>query len=289
MKKNNSCLLPALIQGTYLLLISLIVCVADVAAQVSDLEKTGRKTVETKDASDLQIYDPLEGMNRKFFWLNERLDLNILEPVSKGYNYITPEDVQIGFTNFFRNLEFPTRFTADIFQAEFSDAAEQLGRFLINSTVGLLGFIDVASDIGLEDSREDFGKVFATWGIPEGPYIVLPLLGPSNLRNTFGRVFDIITSPSFLIQKSNASDDFKFWWPLTTNALDIVNFRNNMDDAISTGRTGALDFYLFQQNSYYQMRRGMESNSNQSDYGYKDSAAQESIEDDLDAILAGQK
>jgi phospholipid-binding lipoprotein MlaA len=289
MQKNIPCLVPALLNGINVIILNIILGVSCVWAEIPDANNQELQTVEAEDESDLNIYDPLEGMNRKFFWLNERLDLNILGPVSKGYDYITPEEVQIGFTNFFRNLEFPTRFAADIFQAEFSDAAGQLGRFLINTTVGLLGFIDVASDIGLEDSREDFGKVFATWGIPEGPYIVLPLLGPSNLRNTVGRVFDVITSPSLLIQRSNASDDFKFWWPLTTNALDIINFRNNMDDAITTGRTGALDFYLFQQNSYYQMRRGLESNSKNSNNGHKDSAAQESIEDDLDAILAGEK
>jgi phospholipid-binding lipoprotein MlaA len=239
------------------------------------------------DVTESEAYDPWEGMNRGIFWFNERFDQNLFGPVAHGYDYITPTFLQTGFTNFFENLSAPTKFASNVFQAELTDASEVLGRFLINTTIGLLGFIDVASDLGLEPEQEDFGKVFASWGIGEGPYLVLPLMGPSIVRNAVGQVFNILTSPSFLIQQTDLSSDIKFWWPLTTNALELINLRNNLDDAINTGRTGALDYYLFQQSSYYQFRRAMESGKN-AEYMKSSENPQNSVEDDLDKILLSE-
>lgn len=225
--------------------------------------------------SDTSAYDPWEGVNRKIFWFNEKFDKNLLGPVSHGYDYITPETAQTGITNFFDNLEYPTKAVSDILQLQFSDFASHTGRFLINSTIGILGLVDVATDMGIKDSTEDFGKVFATWGIPEGPYLVLPLFGPSNLRNAVGKIFDVLTSPSYLLQHTNASDGFKFWWPIAGNGLNVINLRNNFDDAIRAGRTGSMDYYLFQQSSYLQHRHGLEN-------GGQDNTE---VDSDMDAIL----
>jgi phospholipid-binding lipoprotein MlaA len=242
-------------------------------------------------AQDAEAYDPWEPMNRGTFWFNERVDRNILGPVAEGYDAITTDSIQSGVNNFFENLKFPTLFAADILQGKFEQALSHTGRFLINSTVGILGIIDVASEVGLEEHEEDFGKVFASWGIPEGPYFVIPLMGPSTVRNTFGLIVDFITSPSYLLTRSNASKDVRFWVPLSANALWIINTRNKLDDAIKAGREGSLDYYTFQQSSYLQYRRGLEE---ERDVHYLDSNTKKSkqeadIDAEMDAILSHEK
>ena len=245
------------------------------------------------DNSNVQYDDPWEPLNRGTFWFNERIDLNILGPVAHGYDYITTDSMQTGVTNFFDNLKFPTLFAADILQAKFGQALTHTGRFLINSTVGILGLIDVATDMGLPAKEEDFGLVFASWGIPNGPYFVIPLMGPSTVRDTFGTVLDILTSPSYLIMHSNASDSFKFWWPYGSSAVKYVNLRNNFDDAIKSGRQGSLDYYTFQQSSYFQYRQGLESDKNEdpaSQYSFKKKPnAHDDVDADLDAMLEKSK
>ena len=242
-------------------------------------------------AEDGEAYDPWEGMNRGTFWFNERLDRNLFGPLAEGYDAVTNETIQSGVNNFFENLKFPTLFAADIFQLKFEQALTHAGRFLINTTVGVLGFVDVASDVGLKEHEEDFGKVFASWGIPEGPYFVIPFFGPSTVRNTFGLVVDFLTSPSFILTQSNASKDVKFWVPLGGNALWLINTRNKLDDAIKAGREGSLDYYIFQQSSYLQYRHGLEAEAHVHylENGVKKSKSDVDIEAEMDAILSQEE
>ena len=130
--------------------------------------------------------DPWEGFNRSVFAFNEALDSYVAKPVAQGYQTITPQFIDTGVTNFFSNLEDVLIIVNDVFQLKPIQALSDTGRFLINSTVGLLGFFDVASHIGLTKHDEDLGQTLGYWGVGSGPYVMLPFLGPSNVRDAFG-------------------------------------------------------------------------------------------------------
>lgn len=136
--------------------------------------------------------DPFESYNRAMFSFNDNVDQYVLKPVAKGYQYIAPTPVQKGVSNFFSNLDDVLVLVNDLFQFKFGQAASDTGRILINSTLGLLGLIDWASDLGLDKNNEDFGQTLGYWGVPSGPYFVLPFLGPSTIRDTSGLVVDTV-------------------------------------------------------------------------------------------------
>jgi phospholipid-binding lipoprotein MlaA len=143
----------------------------------------------TAKADDANI-DPWQSFNRSVFEFNETLDRNVAKPVAQGYQAITPQFIDTGITNFFSNLEDVLIVANDIFQLKPLQALSDTGRFLINSTVGLFGFFDVASYLGLIKHNEDLGQTLGYWGVGAGPYVMLPFLGPSNVRDTFGRFGD---------------------------------------------------------------------------------------------------
>ena len=208
--------------------------------------------------SEDPISDPLEPMNRKIFWFNDKFDSYLAEPVAHGYDYVTPDFVQDGVGNFFMNLANPAYFLSSILQGKFTQSAEILGRFVINSTVGLAGLIDVAKEVDLPHHREDFGLAFAEWGIPAGPYLVLPIIGPSNLRDAVGLAFDAVTNPLFWTQSLfGVSSDESFWIGWGGASLLYIDTRADLFDAIDTAKESSLDYYLFMQSSYYQHRRGV--------------------------------
>ncbi|MFT5259140.1 MAG: phospholipid-binding lipoprotein MlaA [Saprospiraceae bacterium] len=132
--------------------------------------------------------DPFEKMNRAVYGFNVALDNAILKPVAKGYKKVLPRPVRAGVANFFSNLLEPATTVNDLLQGKPKQAAKSLGRFLVNSTVGILGIFDVATSMNLPKHKEDFGQTFAVWGIESGPYIMLPFLGPSNVRDFGGTI-----------------------------------------------------------------------------------------------------
>lgn len=142
-----------------------------------------------------QDSDPLEPFNRVVFTFNESLDRWILKPVSKGYVSVTPEPVRNSIGRFFFNLSEPITTINDLLQLKPGKAAVSSCRFVVNSTIGVLGFFDVAVDMGLEKHQEDLGQSLGYWGVPSGPYLVLPVFGPSNVRDTAGFVGDVYTDP----------------------------------------------------------------------------------------------
>ncbi len=141
--------------------------------------------------------DPWQGYNRRMFAFNDALDRAFIKPLARGYQLVTPTVVDQGISNFFSNLNEVTVVVNDVFQLKFGQAAADTGRFLINSTVGIAGFFDVASMLGLEKHNEDFGQTLGYWGVPAGPYLVVPVLGPSTLRD----------APTFLV------DRYTTLWP----------------------------------------------------------------------------
>jgi len=141
--------------------------------------------------------DPWQGFNRAVFEFNETLDQYVAKPVAQGYQAVTPQFVDTGISNFFSNLEDVLIIANDILQLKPMQALSDTGRFLVNSTIGIFGFFDVASHIGLEKHNEDLGQTLGYWGVGAGPYVMLPVLGPSNLRDAFGLAGDTLSGMGY--------------------------------------------------------------------------------------------
>jgi phospholipid-binding lipoprotein MlaA len=150
------------------------------------------------------INDPFEDINRVTFEFNESLDRNFLKPVAQTYSK-TPKPIKKGVTNFFNNLEEVETTVNQVLQGKPKLALNDLTRFVINSTIGLGGFIDVATKMGLTRHEEDFDQTLALWGVPSGPYIMLPALGPSSLRDTLSRPFSSFLSVTFHMTESDVN------------------------------------------------------------------------------------
>jgi phospholipid-binding lipoprotein MlaA len=140
--------------------------------------------------ADDTVTDPWEGFNRSVFEFNETLDMYVAKPIAQVYQTVTPQFLDTGVTNFFSNLEDVLIVANDVFQLKPIQALSDTGRFLINSTIGVFGFFDVASHMGLMKHNEDLGQTLGYWGASSGPYVMLPFLGPSNVRDTFGFMGD---------------------------------------------------------------------------------------------------
>jgi phospholipid-binding lipoprotein MlaA len=139
--------------------------------------------------------DPWEGFNRDMFAVHEAVDQAVLEPVARGYRAITPSPLRQGVVNFLRNLRSPVIFANDVLQGEFGRAGTTAARFGVNTTIGVAGLFDPAASMGLERHDEDFGQTLAVWGVDAGPYIFVPLFGPTTLRDGAGRIIDIAFDP----------------------------------------------------------------------------------------------
>lgn len=154
--------------------------------------------------------DPWEGFNRRMYYFNAKADQYVLLPVVSGYQKITPDFIEAGVSNFFDNLgEIPT-FINSLLQLKLAVAGETLGRFALNSTLGLAGVFDVATPIGLVEQDEDFGQTLGYWGVGAGPYLVLPLLGPSSLRDAAGLAFDSLAYQQAIDELGMKADEELF-------------------------------------------------------------------------------
>ncbi len=188
--------------------------------------------------------DPLEGYNRAMHGFNDTLDRYVLKPVAKGYRVVTPNPVENGVNNFFGNLLEIRNILNDVLQWKWKQAGNDTGRFLVNSTVGIAGIFDVAKYMNLEKSEgEDFGQTLATWGVGQGPYIVLPFLGPSNLRDTVGLPLDWVADPVGYIEHVPTRN--------STRAFDYVVDRAAVLDA---EKFVSGDRYTFLREAYTQRR-----------------------------------
>lgn len=217
-----------------------------------------------------EIYDPWEPFNRKIFWFNDKFDVYLLEPVARGYYDYTPRPIRKGIGNFFENLKYPRYLVSDIVQLKFGQVLHHTGRFLLNTTVGLLGFIDVAKDVGLEEHSEDFGVALAYHGVPEGPYMVLPILGPSNLRDAFGRLVDVFTDPFFYVRYSTLNSDQENGIIFGAKTIEAIDTRADLLEAVETSKESSLDYYLFLQSTYHQYREGVIYDGNPPSWDDKD-------------------
>ncbi|HTO20224.1 MAG TPA: VacJ family lipoprotein [Pseudomonas sp.] len=187
--------------------------------------------------------DPWEGFNRSMFAFNDTLDTYALKPLAQGYRTVTPDFVETGIGNFFNNVGEVRNLTNNLLQGKLHAAGVDTARLLFNSTFGLLGFFDVASKMGLQRNDEDFGQTLGAWGLGSGPYLVLPFLGPSTVRDGFARIPDSYNGMYTHI------DDVRTRNQLL--GLDVLNARASFLDA---ERLIQGDKYTFLRNVYLQNR-----------------------------------
>lgn len=226
------------------------------------------------------IYDPIEGVNRGIFWFNDKLDVYLLEPVARGYDHITPDGVQHSITNFFKNLRSPSYVVSDLVQGKFDQVGLHTGRFLINTTLGVAGLFDVAEEFGLEKHEEDFGVALAYRGVPSGPYLVLPLVGPSNVRDAVGLAVDTVLDPLNWLGYTGLSRSSRFAIQASAYGLKLIHTRAGLIQAVETAKESSLDYYLFVQSAYYQYRYGLmtdgkSEDSDDDDVGAKPTTTEE--------------
>ena len=205
-----------------------------------------------------EIFDPLSGYNRLMTTFNDKVFINVLNPIAESYAYVTPETVRIGINNFFQNIMFPVRFSNNLLQLKFKNSSEELGRFLVNTLWGLGGFMDPATkELNMKAHKEDFGQTLGFYGVGEGFHIVLPFFGPSNLRDTIGLTTDGIVSPV------NSIGENALHYKIPNNFLetagiktfDVINSTSLNPNQYELLKKDALDLYPFLRDIYTQARK----------------------------------
>jgi len=195
--------------------------------------------------------DPLEPLNRAVYQFNDGLDKVVMKPVATVYREALPDFVRTGVTNFFSNLYDILTALNSLLQGKIADAASDVGRIAVNTTIGIAGLFDVATEIGLEKHKEDFGQTLGRWGIGDGPYLQIPFLGPSSIRDAVGTFVDVKVDPIGWIWRDHIATRNSLW------GLYFVNLRAILLDSTKILEEAALDPYEFQRDAYLQRRRNL--------------------------------
>lgn len=218
------------------------------------------------DEEDGDEYDPWEPMNTNIFEFNRKLDRFVLKPIAKGYNFVMPDLVQVGISNIFYNLRFAPRFFNNVFQGKVKGAGIEVGRFVINSTVGVAGFFDIAKHVNLVTPEEDLGQTLGFYGVKPGPYLILPFLQPFTVRDFFGYVGDIFLNPINwlvlpIIEVEGVPSVIDHEDRTTTSIIqlgarvgEIVNERSRNLETYQGIEEATLDLYTAVRNAYLQKR-----------------------------------
>ena len=199
---------------------------------------------------DREVSDPLEGLNRTIFGINEVLDLLFIGPAAHVYQDAVPPPVRTSVRGVLNNLASPVVAANQLLQGDLDGALTTAQRFVINSTIGIGGIADIAAMNGLKHRNEDFGQTLGVWGIGEGPYLVLPLLGPSNLRDALGLGVDTLADPSRIYAQARDLDTLQ----VVRNGVNIIDRRTNYLAAIRDMRHNSLDYYASMRSAYQQRR-----------------------------------
>ncbi len=209
------------------------------------------------ESEALDSIDPLEPMNRAVFEFNEAVDTVVLLPLARLYRFAVPRPVREAFRNFLRNLGAPLVLANDVLQGEGERAGVTMGRFLLNTTVGVVGLFDVAKDMGMPHHAEDFGQTLGVWGAEGGPYLVLPLLGPSTLRDGVGKVGDYFMNPLHYAEGADADAIL-----LGLRAGEAVDTREGLIEPIEKLKKDplALDYYVLIRSVFLQSRQNAIAN-----------------------------
>ena len=194
--------------------------------------------------------DPFETFNRGVFAINDGIDKIVLKPIAETYTTLVPNPIDVGVTNFFSNINDIIVVANDLLQLKFKQAISDTSRFAINSTVGLLGFIDVASNFDFPKHSEDFGQTLGFWGLGKGPYLVLPLLGPSSVRDTMGLGADSFLDPRFYVTGSNGVT--RAMW--ASEGINKVDLRADLLAGEEVLDVAALDKYSYLRDAYLARR-----------------------------------
>lgn len=205
------------------------------------------------DDPELAIHDPLEDMNRMTLKMNDGADKILLEPIARGYRYVTPEPVRIGVRNFLRNLTSPVVIGNQLLQGDLVGAGNATARVVINTLAGFGGLIDVADMGGIEHEPEDFGQTLAKWGVGDGMYVMLPLLGPSTLRDATGTLVDSYADP-LRIYLFNIEEEHLHYIRV---GASVVSQREELLDIIDDLRRNSFDYYAAVRSAYYQHRKAL--------------------------------
>ena len=218
--------------------------------------------------------DPWEGFNRAVYGFNKTADETLIKPIATGYQAITPDFLDRGITNFFNNLDDVVVLANQILQGKPQEAVSDFSRLVWNSTVGLLGFIDVATHLDLPKHNEDFGQTLGRWGYTPGPYLVLPILGPHTARDAIGLIPDW-----FLFDPLNYTD-LSFRQRLAVAAVKYIDIRADLLSASTIVDTAALDEYTFIRDAYLQRREYLIYDGNPPEEEFDE----ELFEDELDEL-----
>ncbi len=219
--------------------------------------------------------DPLEGVNRGIYKFNDIADKGLIKPVAVAYKTITPSPIRKGVSNFFSNLGSLTTVLNDLLQLKFEHAFTDAGRFVINSTFGLAGLIDVASMDNIEKRSEDFGQTLGYWGVGNGAYLVLPFIGPSTVRDTTGLVVDTITTDP--ITYTHNIGEIRLHNQL--RAAQIIDRRTQLLDSKDIVDNASLDPYAFLRDAYLQRRASLVQDGKASDLNHDDGDFEAADED----------
>jgi phospholipid-binding lipoprotein MlaA len=219
------------------------------AVVLSPLLLSGCITAPVDDSQNHNA-DPFEGFNRGVYMLNDDIDKAVVKPVAELYDKLLPDFFSTSISNFFSNIDDVVVTINDVLQFKMVQAASDASRFVLNTTIGLFGFFDVASNAGFLKHNEDFGQTLGYWGIPKGPYLVVPLLGASNFRDLTGLLVDRNFDPRLYTQVVSHRNLLYG----STNFVDIIDTRAGLLSAEKVLHTAATDPYLFVRNAFLQRR-----------------------------------
>ena len=200
-----------------------------------------------------EVYDPLEEVNRTTLKINEAVDKVVLEPVARGYRAATPTAFRLALRNFLRNLKSPVIIGNQILQGDLEGTANSTLRMIVNTLAGFGGILDLASDGGVPYEPEDFGQTLAVWGVGDGPYLVLPVFGPSTLRDTGGMLVDAYADPIRLYLFNTDQEE----WHYARIAASVVDQREELLDVIDDLRRNSFDYYAALRSTYIQRRQAL--------------------------------
>lgn len=201
-------------------------------------------------SADSAVSDPIEPVNRAIFGFNEVADKAVIRPVAEAYVFVVPDPVRDSVQSFIRNLLSPLTIANQLLQGDFRGATDATGRFMTNTILGVGGIADVATQAAIPYEPEDFGQTLAVWGLDSGPYIVLPLLGPSNLRDTAGYVVDTVADPVRIWGVSNDHEE----WLMARTIVGGIDRRSRLLTEVDDLRRNSLDFYATVRSLYGQQR-----------------------------------
>lgn len=197
-----------------------------------------------------RINDPMEPLNRYFFEVNRFIDFMLVRPIAEIYRGITPGFIQRGIRNFINNLQTPIVLVNDILQGEGERARTTLARFIINTTIGIGGLIDVAAKEGLPRHSEDFGQTLGAWGAGEGPYMVLPILGPRPPRDLVGAIVDRVSDPVGWVLRAHDAEEYGYG----LTVADVIDSRSRTIETVDELEASSIDLYATVRNLYRQQR-----------------------------------